>query len=105
MRLTKKIRRIWHDVYYALTGDSGVDFALRCREVAEIVDQGDEKLNFKRKVQFYLHLSVCQACKNYYEFAKFLKQKIQKLLNQRRPQHEIDELNKKLVDEFKKKES
>ncbi|MGZ3724308.1 MAG: hypothetical protein ACXWQQ_00820 [Pseudobdellovibrio sp.] len=99
MKFDQKLRQIWHDIFYALFKAWGEEFALTCREATLETDtQAGDSLSFR----YWLHLSVCQACKNYYDFSAFLsrKMKIQKV-REMSPEA-IEQFNKNLYVRIKK---
>lgn len=68
MSLSKKIRKLWHDLYYASSGDQGVWLALTCEEATRLTNTSG-----RSGLRYWLHLSVCQACKNYAEFSNLVR--------------------------------
>ena len=98
-----RLRRIWHDLYYRLTGQWGARFALRCRQVAEAVDlKGCEK-SLTEKFQIALHISLCQACHNYSEFSDGLQKKVQEIHHHRAPtSEEMNKINQRLISKILK---
>lgn len=102
MSLSKLIRKIWHDIYYSMVSKDGVEFAMRCKDVAHQVDLKASDLDWKGKFRFYLHLSLCQACHNYYVLSQFLGSKLRKLVGRAQvtPQN-LEQLNKDLVQKYK----
>lgn len=46
--------------------------ALTCQHAAETVDLGFSGRGLLYRLRFWLHLSLCQACKNYYTFSSKL---------------------------------
>lgn len=80
MSFTKQIRRTWHDVYYFCAGVQGVEFAMRCRDVAHQIDQEKPRFGTLAHSRMWLHLSLCQSCKYYFEFSRLLKKSALKVL-------------------------
>lgn len=98
MNFRKKIRLIWHTIYYRFSGPKGVDFALMCRDVAYHIDHSPKPNSFVHQFRFWLHISLCQACKNYYDYSNFLSIQLKKLFPHKRTSNEsIDEINKKII--------
>lgn len=96
-----KLRHIWHEIYFKIASKKAVDFSLKCREVVQHIDLNQKPETLTYKFRFLLHLSFCQACKNYYDFSKFLKKIIiKKVMNQ---VTDTKNLNIKLINKFKKK--
>ena len=74
MKPTKTLRKYWHDAYYALASDRAVTFAMLCRDVAHEIDLAHADHGWSEKVRLRLHLSLCQACKNYFDVSVALKE-------------------------------
>ena len=97
MRLTEKIRHYWHDLYYYFASDRGVEFAMRCKDIAEQVDVKNPQATFTDRIRFNFHISLCQGCKNYLDTTKALRQAVQKaVLNAEKPAR-LKKLNKDLL--------
>ena len=69
---------------------------MRCEHVAEIVDLG-KPLGLKDRVRFLLHLSLCQACKNYFDATKAIKAAIKNLVLNRPQSLDLSKLNRELL--------
>lgn len=96
--LIKKIRQYWHDLYYFLASKAGVDFAMTCQDATAKIDLRDQNKSAVDKARVNLHISLCQACNNYYTFSRVLSLAIKKLLtNNTNNKSEIDNLNKELL--------
>ena len=89
-----------NDLYYFLTGRIGIIFALRCKEVAEEIDFSQSKILSLKRFRIQLHLSVCQACKNYSDTGKVLNKAIQKLIKKNEKQINMQKLNADLLEKF-----
>ena len=92
MSFGKLARKIWHDCYYAVGGKTAERLALTCREATDKTNHGDLK-----GFRYWLHISVCQACKNYYSFSAFLRRQGPRF---RVSAAEITQLNKRLLKRF-----
>lgn len=103
MNIKKRIRHYWHDLYYAVSPDKGVDFAMKCKDAAEMIDLKKIPADFLGKARFYLHLSLCQACSNYFEASRALKQAVQNLVGKNEANH-IKKLNEDLLKKHAKKD-
>lgn len=103
MRFSQKIRKIWHDIYYNFVSIKGVEFALHCKDVTHQVDLSNAKLSLIKRLRVYLHLSLCQACHNYYSFTKFLNSKIIKISKSKLNFEQIKKLNEKLLKQYQNK--
>lgn len=100
MKLSQKIRHYWHELYYFLATKGGVEFALRCQKVAEEVDLTLSSTSLKLRLRYSLHLSLCQACQNYFDSSKCLRQSIRNFVMNSEKSANIEHLNKKLLKRF-----
>ncbi len=98
MKVTQKARQYWHDLYYSLAGDRGVAFAMTCKEVTSKIDLTD-----KRNFRFWLHLSLCQACKNYLKLTQALRKGAQSFSKNSKKPIDVNRLNKDLLNKFSNK--
>lgn len=102
MKLNQKLREIWHHVFYKYAPQKWISFAGKCIDVTADIDLNNRPKNFKEYFSFWLHLSFCQACKNYHEMDKTLSKAIKNspLLSN------IDfvKLNKKLLNRYTQKD-
>lgn len=98
MKITQLLRKYWHDIYYSLNPKARVHFALRCKDAAEKIDLGTNKKTPLDSVRLQLHLSLCQACKNYDESSSYLKKMIRKFIQ--REDKNLDQLNQDLLKKF-----
>ena len=96
--IERKIRSVWHDLYYLVFGDHGADFAMTCEEASKYTDLGLSKTSLKQKIRYRLHVSLCQICKNYSELTEILKNKIKRIQKDQNKfsNREIEEMNKNL---------
>ena len=93
-----KFHSLWHDVYYKFSGDRGIEFAMRCRDVATIIDMHEPPRTWLGRFRFRLHLSLCQACKNYYSVSVLLRTGLKKLIAKRnKGADNLERLNKTLL--------
>lgn len=105
-KLRKKIRHYWHNIYFAITADKGADFAMTCKEVTEEIDLPSSDSNSLQKARVKLHVSLCQACHNYYSFSQILKKLTRKFfISQKLDEKKIEQLNRKLLNKYQKKGS
>ena len=101
-RFKKLIRHYWHDGYYFFVSDKGVDFAMTCREATEKIDLQDLSKSITEKTRVRLHVSLCQACNNYFKFSSSLRSAVKKIVSSK--QHtktELDKLNDDLLQKFR----
>lgn len=102
MKLSHKIRKVWHDWFSANATKKQVAFALSCQDVTCEIDLRKKRETLRERFRFWLHLSFCQACKNYYEFSNALGRAVRK----KKP-HEpvrIQEMNAALVEKYSSKD-
>jgi hypothetical protein len=87
-----------------LASERGVEFAMKCKEVAERIDLGEVSPTWIGRFRFRLHLSFCQACRNYSDASKALKRAVRELvLGSEKPLH-LDRLNKELMEKHARKD-
>lgn len=96
MKLTEKFRKYWHDTYYFFASSRGVRFAMTCKDVAEQVDVGIKKTVMGR-FKFFLHISLCQGCKNYLILTNELRRAIRSLVSKNEKPGRLNQLNTELV--------
>ncbi len=96
MKLTEKFRQSWHGIYYYFASDSGVKFAMTCKDAAEQVDVGISKTLMGR-FQFLLHISLCQGCKNYLSLTDALKKAIKNIVSKNERPVRLEQLNNDLL--------
>ena len=100
MKVNRKLRQLWHDIYYKLASQKGVEFAMKCKDAAEIVDLGSAPLSWSARLRLRLHLSLCQACQNYFETTQVLKKAMNDFIDQNKKSVPIDNLNKTLMAQY-----
>ena len=98
-----KLRKVWHDLYYALASERAAKFAMCCRDVAAQVDISDSVDSWILSFRLKLHVSLCQACSNYLVFSRFLKQKMALLSRQKFDAKDLVDVNQKLMQEHARK--
>lgn len=98
MKLSQKIRKIWHDWFYKDASKERFEFALRCQDVTSGIDLHEKPKTLSGHFRFWLHLSLCQACKNYYDMSKALGGAVKK----REPMNpsKIQNLNTSLIEKY-----
>lgn len=105
MQMTKTLRKYWHDLYYWGNPQKRVDFAFRCRHVADMIDmeRPQDPWNLFR---FYLHLSLCRACANYFRISRALKSAAKDMLSRNRTEEtDLTKLNADLLKKYGKNEA
>lgn len=72
----KWLRKIWYRIYYFSGNRRLTRLAQNCKSVVRIIDLERKGGNLP-----LLHLSLCQPCRNYYEFSKSLRRELKKYPN------------------------
>jgi hypothetical protein len=98
--MKQKLRHYWHHLYYAFSSRSGVEFAMRCKDVTEIVDLGKRPTTLIGRLRFRLHLSLCQACQNYFDTTQTLKEALRSFINKNKVPVQMDRLNEDLMKKY-----
>lgn len=103
LNITKKIKKLWHDLYYKLANKKLINFALTCQEATAKVDLSDQNKNILSSFRLNLHLSLCQSCSNYSKTSLHINTSFKELkkINLIHPQ-KIEELNKELLKKYSK---
>lgn len=96
MKLNEKIRKYWHNIYYFFANEKGIKYALSSQDAAHQVDVGVSK-TFNGRLRFYLHLSLCQGCKNYSKLTTALGAAIRTVVSANEKPGRMDQLNKDLL--------
>jgi hypothetical protein len=102
MRLKEKVQHYWHEIYYKITQNRGVDFAMRCKEVTAKIDLGEIPEDFLGRFRFYLHLSLCKACHFYSDASKVLKNAVRRFVKTNERSINLELLNRNLLKKFSK---
>lgn len=98
MKLIQKLRKFWHDAYYAIAPRSAREFAMRCQDVAAQVDIPDSVDTPQKKLQHLLHMSLCQACRNYRGYSQWLNHEATLIKVQEADSSRIEKLNARLLE-------
>ena len=101
MKFSKKIRRLWHDVFYRNSSGNRLEFAMRCRDVTAVIDLRAPPKGISGKFRFGLHLSLCQACKNYDDLSTAFSKAIKRSPPPSSP--DSDSINRKLLEKYGRK--
>jgi hypothetical protein len=99
----EKLRHHWHEVYYSSVSEKGTEFAMRCKDAVEDIDMGTTSLSWIRRARLRLHLSLCQACHNYFKSSQALRRAMKDLIRNNNRPRQIRRLNKELIQKFSKK--
>jgi len=104
MKLSQKIRRVWHDAFYYRASKLKVEFALKCNTVTEAIDLKTRPETLTDRFRMALHLSLCQACRNYQNVSRVLSFAVK---SSPPPPivKSVDELNANLLEKFGRKSS
>jgi hypothetical protein len=100
MKFKNFLRRIWHDVFYLLTPGFGVKFALRCKDVTEMIDLGLLPSQSHNRLRYRLHLSLCQACDNYFKITRVLNRAAIEMVSKSYSGTDYEKLNRKLLEKY-----
>lgn len=96
----KWILKIWHDLYYYLDSKKLEQAALTCRDAVTQLELSDDQPG----LQLTLHLSLCEACRNYHRFSTAfrgqLKDNPMHAQSQQKPEINLDALSLKLINQF-----
>ena len=104
MPFKEKLKKYWHDVYYDLASESGVRFAMKCKDVTAKMDLGEMPKDFISRVRFQLHLSLCKACRYYLNGSTLLRSEIRKLVKNGVSSIDFVKLNQSLIEKFSRKQ-
>lgn len=97
MRWSKKIRHIWHELYYTHASKARVDYALRCQEFVHQLETPEKNLSLKSRFRFHLHLSLCQACHNYFKFSQIVRKVLKKKKYESLSPEDLKKFNDRLL--------
>ena len=103
MNWVRRLRKTWHDLYYAKATPRRIDFAMRCKAVVHQVDVKNKNFSLKNRFRFQLHLSLCQTCENYSNFSKILKNQLKLILRPPPPKDQLQRINQKLLQQYARK--
>lgn len=103
MSLKEKLRYYWHETYYAVVSERGIEFAMSCKDVTERIDLGNMPTSFVDRLRFRLHLSLCQACLNYSNMSKALRRAVRELMKLGESPFNMEKLNQQLLKKFGRK--
>ena len=103
MKITRILHKYWHTLCRNILGDHGNRIIFSCKEVTGNIDLRNKPLGILGSVRFYMHLSICKACKNYYDFSNALKLVMTKYMKNTPTKISIEHLNKDLINKFSKK--
>lgn len=99
--IRKKIRLYWHDLYYFLASKQGIHFAMTCKDATAKIDLNDQAVTITDKTRLKLHISLCQACYNYYSLSQTLRRLIRKLvISNKNSKADLEKLNRDLLKKY-----
>ena len=96
MKFTERLRHYWHELYNFPNSNHANHFAMSCLETAEKLDLGQGGFRLR------LHLSLCQACHNYYAAARALRAAVRKLIKNSEDSDLLAKLNQALLKKHSK---
>lgn len=103
VNLAQKLRKLWHDAYYALAPQSAQNFAMRCRDVAAQVDFPESVDSPLKKWRHSLHMSLCEACRNYEGYSRWLTKEAAQVEVPAADASRVEKLNAHLLETHSKK--
>lgn len=103
MKIGKKLRSIWHNIYYTMTFRKGREFAMRCKDVVHQIDLRNENQPGLQKFRINLHLSLCQACKNYSDASLAIRQAVRNAVKLQEQPERLEKLNNNLLKKYSEK--
>jgi hypothetical protein len=103
MRILDKLRHSWHDLYYSIAPEGGVKFAMNCKEATAHIDLGTHQDTRWARLRLKLHLSLCQACKNYSDLSNALKKAIVGFAHASALPLDLDQMNQNLLKKYARK--
>ena len=89
--MMRSLRRQVHDFYYRFCGPAGVHLARTCQSVTAQIDLAEPG----RGLRFWLHLTLCQACADYFTFSRRIGQVLRQ--HPRRPPVDLERVNAELL--------
>ncbi len=92
----ERLKHYWHEVYYF--------FFRRCKDVAELIDLGEEPATLMGRIRYRLHIAFCKACRNYLNLTQVLREVIRETLRKSIDPARIDQLNQKLLQKLSKRD-
>ena len=101
MKFSQKVRQIWHDAFYKNASKERAEFALKCQDVTARIDLHEKPNSFSGYFRYWLHLSLCQACKNYYDYSRILSHAFKKSPSS--STINLEKINKSLIEKYGKK--
>jgi hypothetical protein len=103
MKLSHRIRHYWHELYYFLATPRGVHFAMNCKDVTEKIDLHEMPAGFWGRFRFWLHISFCQACKNYLDLSQALRRAIRGYTKIQNYKVDLNRLTQSLLQKYSAK--
>lgn len=100
MTWMQRLRHYWHEIYYFFASEKAIEFAMHCKDVAEKIDLQGPTASWTQDFRLRLHLSLCQACKNYFDISVALKQAVRELIKDSAYSGSVKILNQELLKKF-----
>lgn len=102
MKISEWIRHFWHELYYLLVSERGEKFALKCKEAVHQIDLAQPQKPLDQ-IRLNLHLSLCQACQNYFDLSTALRKSVRILIKKNENPDRLAVLNEQLMSKYSKK--
>jgi hypothetical protein len=103
MKMIRILLKYWHDLCCIILGEHGNRIIFSCKEVTGNIDLRNKPIGFLGSFRFYMHLSICKACKNYYDFSNALQKVMSQYMKNTFSKMNIENLNRDLINKFSKK--
>lgn len=100
MSINERLRHYWHEFYFKFSSPAGVEFAMRCKEVVEQIDIGDQPMTWRRWFRLKLHLSFCQQCNYYFRLSETLRRALRKTIHNSESKFDLEKVNQELLERY-----
>ncbi len=98
--MRKKLRQLWHDLYYKMASPRGEEFALTCKHAVEFMELKNDKKTWRLWLQLQLHLSLCSVCGFYHRTSRVLGKAVKDKFQNTPSRVDVDGLNQQLLKKF-----
>ena len=102
MRFKEKLYEYWHDLFYQIAPNKGVDLAMKCKDVTAKIDLGEVPTDFMGRFRFRLHIGLCKACRHYLNASAVLRNAIREMVTRDEHSINVELINKKLLEKYSK---
>ncbi len=100
MKLGQKLRKIAHDLFFQNASDKQIEFTLTCRDVTSAIDLRHSPKSISDKFRFWVHLNICQACRNYHNVSTAFSKALRR--NPSQDPERLDLMTKALLEKYGK---